>query len=86
MIPNHTVTGSAGPTCLSGDVTGDYSFDSELKIGDMLIFGDMAIYTTCKNNTFNGMPLPDIFSLRADGSFEKLTDFGYGDFKGRLGS
>ena len=76
----------AGPTCLSGDVTGDYSFDSELKIGDMLIFGDMAIYTTCKNNTFNGMPLPDIFRLRTDGSFEKLTDFGYGDFKERLGS
>lgn len=76
----------AGPTCLSGDVTGDYSFDSELKIGDMLIFGDMAIYTTCKNNTFNGMPLPDIFRLGNDGSFEKLTDFGYGDFKGRLGS
>lgn len=76
----------AGPTCLSGDVTGDYSFDSELKIGDMLIFGDMAIYTTCKNNTFNGMPLPDIFRLGKDGSFERLTDFGYGDFKGRLGS
>lgn len=75
----------AGPTCLSGDVTGDYSFDSELKIGDMLVFGDMAIYTTCKNNTFNGMPLPDIFRLGRDGSFEKLTDFGYGDFKGRLG-
>lgn len=75
----------AGPTCLSGDVTGDYSFDSELKIGDMLVFGDMAIYTTCKNNTFNGMPLPDIFRLGKDGSFEKLTDFGYGDFKGRLG-
>lgn len=75
----------AGPTCLSGDVTGDYSFDSELKIGDMLIFGDMAIYTTCKNNTFNGMPLPDIFRLGKDDSFEKLTDFGYGDFKGRLG-
>ena len=75
----------AGPTCLSGDVTGDYSFDSELKIGDMLIFGDMAIYTTCKNNTFNGMPLPDIFRLGTDGSFEKLTNFSYGDFKGRLG-
>ena len=76
----------AGPTCLSGDVIGDYSFDSELKTGDMLVFGDMAIYTTCKNNTFNGMPLPDIFRLGSDGSIEKLTGFGYGDFKGRLGS
>ena len=74
-----------GPTCLSGDVIGDYSFDSELKTGDMLVFGDMAIYTTVKNNTFNGMPLPNIYSLKSDGSTERLTDFGYSDFKNRLG-
>lgn len=75
----------AGPTCLSGDVIGEYGFDHELKEGDLLVFGDMAIYTTCKNNTFNGMPLPDIYALKADGVFEKLTDFGYKDFKYRLG-
>ena len=74
-----------GPTCLSGDIIGDYTFDRELNIGDLLVFGDMAIYTTCKNNTFNGMPLPDIYRLKADGNAEKLTDFGYGDFKHRLG-
>lgn len=74
-----------GPTCLSGDVIGDYTFDRELNIGDVLVFGDMAIYTTCKNNTFNGMPLPDIYRLGKDGRAEKLTDFGYGDFKHRLG-
>lgn len=74
-----------GPTCLSGDIIGDYSFDSELKIGDVLIFGDMAIYTTVKNNTFNGMPLPDIYKLAKDGSVVKITDFGYSDFKHRLG-
>jgi carboxynorspermidine decarboxylase len=51
----------------------------------MLVFGDMAIYTTCKNNTFNGMPLPDIYRLKSDGSFEQLTRFGYDDFKYRLG-
>ena len=70
---------------LSGDVIGDYTFDRELNIGDVLVFGDMAIYTTCKNNTFNGMPLPDIYRLGKDGRAEKLTDFGYGDFKHRLG-
>lgn len=74
-----------GPTCLSGDIIGEYSFDNLLKAGDLLVFGDMAIYTTCKNNTFNGMPLPDIYSLKKDGSFEKLTGFDYGDFKSRLG-
>ena len=49
------------------------------------MFGDMAIYTTCKNNTFNGMPLPDIWLRYGDKTMERLTDFGYEDFKGRLG-
>ena len=75
----------AGPTCLAGDVIGDYVFDHSLEPGDLLVFGDMAIYTTCKNNTFNGMPLPDIYRLKADGEFERLTEFGYRDFKDRLG-
>ena len=75
----------AGPTCLAGDVTGEYSLDSEPEPGDRLVFGDMAIYTTCKNNTFNGMPLPDIYGMDRDGRFRKLTGFGYADFKGRLG-
>ena len=74
-----------GPTCLSGDVIGDYSFDRPLKPGQKLTFGDMAIYTTCKNNTFNGMPLPDIWLWRRDEGLERLTDFGYEDFKMRLG-
>lgn len=75
-----------GPTCLSGDVIGDYSFDMPLREGERLVFGDMAIYTTCKNNTFNGMPLPDIWVLREDGSLEPICHFGYRDFKMRLGN
>ena len=74
-----------GPTCLSGDVIGDYKFGRLPKYGDLLMFGDMAIYTTCKNNTFNGMPLPDIWLRQADNTMVQLTDFGYTDFKGRLG-
>ena len=87
---NQTDTGKysyrlAGPTCLSGDIIGDYNFDEQLKTGDILVFGDMAIYTTCKNNTFNGMPLPDIYKMGADGTLTQLTAFGYQDFKKRLG-
>ena len=75
-----------GPTCLSGDVVGDYVFDRPLGEGDLLVFGDMAIYTTCKNNTFNGMPLPQIWDRKPDGALCRLTDFGYADFVSRLGS
>lgn len=75
-----------GPTCLAGDVWGDYSFSAPLAEGELLAFGDMAIYTTCKNNTFNGMPLPNIYVRRETGALERLTGFGYQDFKNRLGS
>ena len=75
-----------GPTCLAGDILGDFSFARPLQIGERLVFGDMAIYTTCKNNTFNGMPLPDIFALSEDGALRRLTQFSYQDFKNRLGS
>ena len=75
-----------GPTCLAGDVVGDYSFDAPLSEGDRLLFGDMAIYSTCKNNTFNGMPLPDIWALTEAGETVRLAHFGYRDFKDRLGT
>ena len=74
----------AGPTCLAGDVIGDYSFDRPLETGDVLEFQDMAIYSMVKNNTFNGMALPDIVLEREDGSMELVRRFGYEDFKGRL--
>lgn len=71
-------------TCLAGDVIGDYSFEQKIKVGDKLIFEDMAIYSMVKNNTFNGIPLPDIVLLHKDGSTELVRRFGYDDFKGRL--
>ena len=74
----------AGPTCLAGDVIGDYSFASPLQCGDRLEFQDMAIYTMVKTNTFNGMKLPDIVLEREDGTCEVVRRFGYEDFKMRL--
>ena len=73
-----------GPTCLAGDVIGDYSFDAPLEIGQRLVFEDMALYTMVKTNTFNGMPLPQIVLRRLDGSLELVRRFGYEDFKNRL--
>ena len=71
-------------TCLAGDVIGDYSFETEKKPGDKLFFEDMAIYSFVKNNTFNGMPLPDIDIMHEDGEVEVLRRFSYEDFKNRL--
>ena len=73
-----------GPTCLAGDEIGVYSFKHELNEGDTVVFGDMAIYTMVKNNTFNGVNLPDIVVRHVDGSEEIVRKFGYDDFACRL--
>ena len=72
-----------GPTCLSGDIIGEYSFDTPLKEGQTLIFEDMAIYSMVKNNTFNGMPLPSIY-LKQGSNYTLLKTFTYTDFKSRI--
>lgn len=74
----------AGPTCLAGDCIGDYSFAHPLHPGDRLCFGDMAIYSMVKNNTFNGMPLPAIALRRKSGECVIVREFGYQDFRERL--
>ena len=73
-----------GPTCLAGDIIGDYSFDEPLKPGDKLVFCDMAHYTMVKNNTFNGINLPSIVLYKEDGTVQVVKEFEYEDFKGRL--
>ncbi len=73
------------PTCLAGDVLGDYSFDTPLAVGDELVLDDMSHYTMVKTTHFNGVPHPDIALLHADGHEELVRSFDYCDFAGRLG-
>ncbi len=73
-----------GPTCLAGDIIGDYSFKDKLKIGDKLIFCDMAHYSMVKNNTFNGINLPSIAYYNEKNGMQLIKQFGYQDFKSRL--
>lgn len=73
-----------GPTCLAGDVIGDYSFDKPLNEGDKVVFEDMALYTMVKTNTFNGMPLPSILYRKLDGETVTVKTFDYEDFVSRL--
>ena len=73
-----------GPTCLAGDIIGDYSFTEPLKPDDRLVFTDMAHYTMVKNNTFNGINLPSIVLFTVNEEIKIVRSFGYEDFKGRL--
>lgn len=73
-----------GPTCLAGDIIGDYSFKEKLNPGKKLVFCDMAHYTMVKNNTFNGMNLPSIAVYKEKEGIQIIKEFGYQDFKSRL--
>ncbi|NLW12493.1 MAG: carboxynorspermidine decarboxylase [Clostridiaceae bacterium] len=73
-----------GPSCLAGDIIGDYSFDQPLKPGEKIVFCDMAHYTMVKNNTFNGVQLPSIALYSEENGLKIIREFGYEDFRNRL--
>ena len=74
-----------GPSCLAGDIIGDWSFDEPLSAGDRLCFEDMAHYTMVKTTTFNGIQHPAICTWEPeDGELKVVRRFGYEDFKSRL--
>ena len=74
-----------GPSCLAGDVIGDYTWDKPLEIGQRFAFLDQAHYSMVKTNTFNGVPLPTIALWNSEtDELNIVKQFGYGDFKDRL--
>lgn len=74
-----------GKTCMTGDVLGDYSFPEPLVPGQQLIFTDQMHYSFVKTNTFNGTPLANLAARWEDGVIEPLSNFGYEEFRRRLG-
>ena len=74
-----------GKTCMTGDVLGDYSFPEPLVPGQQLIFTDQMHYSFVKTNTFNGTPLANLAVRWEDGTIEPISNFGYDEFRRRLG-
>ncbi len=74
-----------GPSCLAGDIIGDWSFEKPLTPGDRLVFLDMAHYTMVKTTTFNGIRHPHICTFEPDsGELKVVRSFTYEDFRNRL--
>jgi carboxynorspermidine decarboxylase len=75
-----------GTTCLAGDFMGmgDYSFESDLNVGDKIIFEDMIHYTMVKTTQFNGVKHPDIGIWKQNNEFVMIKEFGYNDYKDKL--
>lgn len=74
-----------GPSCLAGDVIGDWSFAQPLAVGQRLAFEDMAHYTMVKTTTFNGIQHPHLCTYEPQtGELKVVRSFGYADFRGKL--
>ncbi len=71
-------------SCLAGDQFCVAKFAQPLTIGQRLHILDSAGYTMVKLNWFNGLKMPAVYCQRADGSIDKLNEFGYADFKRSL--
>jgi carboxynorspermidine decarboxylase len=74
-----------GPSCLAGDIIGDYRFETALEPGRRFAFLDQAHYSMVKTNTFNGVPLPAIYLWNSKSDeLREIRSFSYNDFKQRL--
>lgn len=75
-----------GPSCLAGDVIGDFRLPGGFEAGTRFAFLDQAHYSMVKTTTFNGVPLPSIWLWDSETDvLEKLRGFSYEDFRDRLG-
>jgi carboxynorspermidine decarboxylase len=79
------VTRLGGPSCLAGDIIGDYRIPGGAEPGARIAFLDQAHYSMVKTNTFNGVPLPAIWLWNsANDQLTEIRSFSYNDFKARL--
>jgi carboxynorspermidine decarboxylase len=74
-----------GPSCLAGDIIGDYVFAERPQVGDRIAYLDQAHYSMVKTNTFNGVPLPAIYLWNsATDDLTLVKAFDWTEFRDRL--
>ena len=80
-----TIMRLGGPSCLAGDIIGDYAFSDVPKVGSRIAFLDQAHYSMVKTNTFNGVPLPSIWLWDSgNDNLRCIKKFEWDEFKNRL--
>lgn len=83
--PGAALTRLGGPSCLAGDIIGDYALGEDVRPGQRIAFLDQAHYSMVKTNTFNGVPLPAIWLWNSEtDALREVRSFDYEDFKHRL--
>ena len=82
---NGPATRLGGPSCLAGDIIGDYRVPGGATPGRRIAFLDQAHYSMVKTNSFNGVPLPAIWLWNSEtNELKEIRRFSYEDFKSRL--
>lgn len=76
----------AGCTCLAGDVFGEYAFSQRLELGSRVVLPGVGAYAMVKSHMFNGINLPAIYSMTAEGRLVLRRRFTYDDFLSRSGA
>ncbi len=76
----------AGRSCLAGDMFGEYDFGERVERGQRVVILDAGSYAHSRAASFNGIPIPDAYMLKADGSFLPSSSFQYADFSRRNGA
>ena len=80
------LTRLVGRTCLAGDIFGEYEFDEPVRIGERIAIMDAGAYSHSRAVPFNGIPIPSVYILREDGTFDLVSSYGYDDFASRNGA
>jgi len=75
----------AGCTCLAGDVFGFFRYPRPLSVGDKVVFRGAGSYTLAKASTFNGVPLPAVYALNAQGELTLQYQYSYAEYAARWG-
>jgi carboxynorspermidine decarboxylase len=75
----------AGSSCLAGDVLGEYAFGAPLEIGSRLVLPNVGAYSMVKAHMFNGINLPAVYSVTAEGGLVLRRRFTFDDFSSRTG-
>ena len=74
-----------GPSCLAGDIIGDYRLSVAMEASQRFAFLDQAHYSMVKTNTFNGVPLPSIWLWNSDSDeLRCVREFDWTEFRDRL--
>jgi carboxynorspermidine decarboxylase len=74
-----------GPSCLAGDIIGDYCLPVPAQPGQRFAFLDQAHYSMVKTTTFNGVPLPSIWLWNSESDeLRCVREFGWEEFRDRL--